>query len=311
MASPTHEPCLADGRAAQTPRDLILGAYFAGKRHPQHGQSVLAGSFDYFADWFHSICRLGLNAVLLHDHLDDRFIAKHEQWFKTLGGTARGGSFAFQRVSLGAFTAGDERFFHVRDYLQDPRVVAATRHVFVVDVADAWFRRDPFALVRRRGFWDYLDLTGLLDALRVQSGREPDPFLAPGGVLGWLGRQAAHFASRQKFRLFLGREDTRIADNPWMLKHFDRVYGRRFTELGPKPVLNCGIIGGTRADVVLLLHQVCAEMQNLVACQVLNDMAVFNKILHQHWDGLVYSGGALNSPWKRWRKHGRHAIFHK
>ena len=90
--------------------NLILGAYFAGKPHPQHGWSVPPRSFDYFAGWYHSIRELGLRAVLLHDHLPEEFTAKYVQWFREIGG-GRGGAFGFQKVELGEFTAGDERFF--------------------------------------------------------------------------------------------------------------------------------------------------------------------------------------------------------
>ncbi|TVQ97790.1 MAG: hypothetical protein EA399_12195 [Desulfovibrionales bacterium] len=297
--------------SGNAPENLILGAYFAGKRHPQHGQSVTAASFDYFADWFHSILRLGLSGVLLHDHLSATFVAKYTQWFDVLGGGRRGGSFCFQQVELGDFTAGDERFFLFRDYLKRADITAGVGHVFLVDVADAWFQRDPFLLLERRRLWDYLDTTGLKDALRSALGRESDPFLAPGGVAGWWRHQAEQLRKRESYRLFLGGEDTLIGNNPWMLKHFDRIYGQRFSFLHDRPVLNCGIIGGRLEDVVLLLEQVCEEMHHLKIRNVLNDMVVFNKILHERWAGAVYSGGVLSSPWKRWRKKGKHAIFHK
>ena len=297
--------------SGSVPSNLILGAYFAGKRHPQHGQSVTSASFDYFADWFHSILRLGLSGVLLHDHLSEAFTTKYTQWFDVLGGTRRGGSFCFHRVELGDFTVGDERFFLFRDYLQRTEVAPRVRHVFIVDVADAWFQRDPFTLLKRRRVWDYLDITGLKDAVNSALGRESDPFRAPEGLAGWWRRQAEQMRKREEYRLFLGGEDTLIGNNPWMLKHFDQIYGQRFSHLDDKPVLNCGIIGGKLEDVVLLLEQVCAEMQRLQVWNVLNDMVVFNRVLHERWAGAVYSGGVLNSPWKRWRKKGKHAIFHK
>lgn len=292
------------------PTNLVLGAYFAGRKHPQHGQAVTAGSFDYFADWFHSIRRLGLHAVLLHDHLGEAFTVKYEQWFDILNGDRERGRFRFHRVALGEYTAGDERFFRFLDYLKGAGA-SQVRNVFIVDVADAWFGHDPFRLLEQRGIRRYLDLAGLTDTVRKACGWERDPFLAPGGLPAWLRRQQDHLANRHKYRLFLGGEDTRIGENPWMLKHFDRIYGRRFSHLADKPVLNCGIIGGTVSDVTVLLEQVCAEMEALRVRGVLNDMVVFNKVLHEQWIGAVYSGGVLNSPWKRWRKRGKHAIFHK
>lgn len=303
-------PILAHHPPDSRPQNLVLGAYFAGKHHPQHGQTVTAGSFDYFADWFHSIRRLGLHAVLLHDHLEEAFTAKYERWFDILNGDPGRGSFRFQRVTLGAYTVGDERFFRFRDYLK-AAAAGQVRHVFIVDVADAWFARDPFRLVEHRRAWDYVDLTGLTDALRTACGWERDPFRAPGGLARWMCFQKECLTRRKAFRLFLGGEDTTIGENPWMLKHFDRIYGLRFSHLADKPVLNCGIIGGAVDDVTLLLDQVCAEMEALRVRAVLNDMVVFNKVLHEQWADAVYSGGVLNSPWKRWRKRGGHAIFHK
>ena len=180
-----------------------------------------------------------------------------------------------------------------------------------MDVSDAWFRRDPFHLVTRRRVQDYLDVSGLRHAALRTLGLSRDPFTRPRTLTEWFREQKAALRNRGDYRLFVGGEDGIIGSNPWMLKHYDKIYGRRFPHLDHRPVLNCGIIGGERSEVLRLLELVCAEMERLRVRGVLNDMAVFNKILHEEWAGRVYSNGTLNSPWKRWRKSGRHAVFHK
>lgn len=287
--------------------NLVLGAYFAGKPHPQHGWSVSPKYFDYFADWYHSIRRLGLNAVLLHDHLPDEFTSKFSRWFDELGGKERGGSFQFLKVELGEFTAGDERFFHFRDYL----AASDAENVFIVDVSDAWFHRDPFRLLTERAVVDYLDYSGMRHVILKKLKSRKDAYTRPKTLAEWFAFQKVALARRHKYRLFIGGQDNYIGANPWILKHYDRVYGERFPHLLDKPVLNCGIIGGSREDVHRLLTRACNEMDRLNVHSVLNDMVVFNKILYEEWGGLVYSNGVLNSPWKRYEKRGRYCIFHK
>ena len=279
--------------------DLILGAYFAGKRHPQHAFSVPAGSIDYFADWYFSCRRLGLDVVLFHDHLKDTFTDKYTAKYADGQPKGRTGAIRFQEVELGRFTAGDERFFRCLEFLKH----TPCDNVFIIDVSDAWIKKNPFDLIRKPGLCRYFDAGALA---RVKSGRQLAAF--------WRNQRRV-WKQRRGYTLFMGGEKpgVTISQNPWMLRHYDRVYGTRFPELDDKPVLNCGIIGGTRERVIRLLAMMRAEVERLGKTDVLNDMAVFNRVIYgdEEFSGATYSNGVLNSPWKQYLKSGPYHIFHK
>ena len=272
-------------------KDILLGAYFTSKPHPQHAYSVQRSSFDYLADWYHSCRRLNLDVVLLHDELEPAFVEKYTRFYNE---NSRG-TLHFEQVTLGPYTAADERFHHALAYLRHHPCEQA----FMVDVSDAWFKRSPFPLVRHRRWWDFVDL-GAIQQVRSLP-----------GLMRTLQAQGRILRRRDDYRLFVGGETTCIGENRWMLKHFDKVYGQRFAFLEDKPVLNCGILGGAYSEVVALLDSMCAEMERLHITDTLNDMAVFNKLLHEHYPGQVYANGVLNSPWKSYLKTGHYHIFHK
>ncbi|MEZ0574545.1 hypothetical protein [Halodesulfovibrio aestuarii] len=280
-----------------TCKDIVIGAYFTQKIHPQHNISVQPASFDYIADWFHSAIRLGLNMVILHDGLSDKFMDKCRLIFSLSTPSHHTGSLHFVPYSPGKFTIADERFFAARDLLD---VLPDCRTAFIVDISDAWFNKNPANLILRRNIWDYFDTSRLLNATRnISSMRE------------FLTSQRTVWRERYSYSLFVGGEVNSIGQNPWMLEQFQTIYGRQFPEFAAKPIRNCGIIGGRKPDVLSLLKTACSEMERLNITDKLNDMAVFNYILHRNDDYTVYSNGTLNSPWKTWRKRGSHAIFHK
>ncbi|MCT4626039.1 hypothetical protein [Halodesulfovibrio sp.] len=280
-----------------TDKNIVIGAYFTQKVHPQHGVSVQPASFDYIADWFHSAVRLGLNMIILHDGLPEKFMDKCRFFFSMHSRKDTHGSLHFVPYSPGRFTIADERFFAARD------ILAALSHchtAFIVDISDAWFNRNPAHLVLRRTMWDYFDASRLLTAAKhPASWREA------------LVQQYSVWKTRNSYSIFIGGEINTIGENPWMMNHLQSVYEQKFPEFSSKPVLNCGIIGGKRANVLALLRNACAEMERVNKTDRLNDMAVFNYLLHRNDNFTVYSNGTLNSPWKTWSKSGTHAIFHK
>lgn len=280
-----------------TDKDIVIGAYFTQKVHPQHGVSVQPASFDYIADWFHSAIRLQLNMIILHDGLPEKFMDKCRQTFALTTTANHKGSLHFVPYSPGNFTIADERFFAARDLLA---ALPDCRTAFIVDISDAWFNRNPAKLVLRRNVWDYFDVSRLLTASR--------------NATAWrtaLTAQRNTWKDRESYSIFIGGEVNTIGENPWMIDQLKTIYGNDFPEFAAKPIRNCGIIGGKQSDVLTLLQEACAEMERLNITDKLNDMAVFNYILHRNDAYTVYSNGTLNSPWKTWRKHGTHSIFHK
>lgn len=280
-----------------TEKDIVIGAYFTQKVHPQHGVSVQHASFDYIADWFHSAIRLGLNMVILHDGLPEKFMDKCRVTFSLNAQPHHTGSLHFVPYSPGKFTIADERFFAARDLLQ---ALPDCRTAFIVDISDAWFNKNPANLILRRSVWDYFDASRLLNASGSFS-----------QLRSVLTKQRSAWQHRYSYSVFVGGEVNTIGQNPWMMEQFQTIYGRHFPEFSAKPIRNCGIIGGRKSIVLSLLKTACGEMERLDMTAHLNDMAVFNYILHRNDAYSVYSNGTLNSPWKTWRKRGSHAIFHK
>ncbi|SIO35281.1 hypothetical protein [Halodesulfovibrio marinisediminis] len=280
-----------------TEKDIVIGAYFTQKVHPQHGVTVQQASFDYIADWFHSAIRLGLNMVIMHDGLPEKFMDKCRLVFSLNTPPHHTGSLHFVPYSPGRFTIADERFFAARDLLE---ALPDCRTAFIVDISDAWFNKNPANLILRRNILDYFDSSRLVDALGNFS-----------QLRNLLTEQRNTWQNRYSYTLFIGGEVNSIGQNPWMIKQFETIYERQFPEFAAKPIRNCGIIGGRKAVVLSLLSTACAEMERLNITDELNDMAVFNYILHRNDAYNVYSNGTLNSPWKTWRKRGCHAIFHK
>lgn len=276
-------------------KDIMLGAYFTGKAHPQHHVKVQAASFDYIAGWLHSGIRLGLNMLIFHDGLPETFINKCHCYHAKACTARNQSTLHFVQCTTGPFTIADERFLIAETFLQRH----PCRNVFMVDVSDAWFGKSPFTLLHRRNWWTYMDTGRLLTVRSVE------------GLTAFCKEQWKHWRNKHHYRLFLGGEINTIGENAWMRKHFTKVYGKEFPHLADKPVLNCGIIGGSCTDVCTLLQLVREEMCQLGVTDILNDMVVFNKILHERFTDVVYSNGVLNSPWKTWAKHGKFAIFHK
>lgn len=280
-----------------TEKDIVIGAYFTQKIHPQHGVSVQPASFDYIADWFHSAIRLGLNMIILHDGLPERFMEKCRTSYSLNTPSHHSGSLHFVPYAPGKFTIADERFFAARDLLD---ALPDCRTAFIVDISDAWFNKNPANLILRRTLWDYFDSSRLIGALGNIT-----------QISNLLAEQRSTWQKRYSYSLFIGGEVNSIGQNPWMLNQLQTIYGRQFPEFAAKPILNCGIVGGRKSIVLSLLNTVCAEMERLNITDQLNDMAVFNYILHKTEAYSVYSNGTLNSPWKKWSKRGNHAIFHK
>lgn len=274
-------------------RDVVIGAYFSGREHPQHKVRVQVESFDYVAGWLMSAARLGLHVLLLHDGLSDKFMQRCHFFFDE---QRRGkGSLLFVLCSPGPFTVADERFLVTCALLER----FPCRSVFIVDVSDAWFGMNPATLLQRRSLWQYLD-TSRLRSVRSLS-----------DLLAWIRTQKRHWEQRKEYNVFMGGEVRNIGENPWMLKHIRKVYGAPLPELDAKPLLNCGIVGGTCDTVLALLQAVRQEMLANERLDTLNDMAVFNRCVYADPQLIPYTNGVLNSPWKTWAKSGRHVVFHK
>lgn len=274
-------------------RDVVIGAYFSGRVHPQYNVRVNPESLDYVAGWMLSAARLGLTVLLLHDGVSQQFMERCHFFFDSQ--KKRNGVLHFVHCQLGPYTVADERFLASCAFLER----FPCRSVFIVDVSDAWFKKDPARLLRDRSLWNYFDISGCCNARTFR------------GFLHWLFRQWECWFRRREYNLFMGGEGCLIGSNPWMLKQFQKVYGKCFPHFDDKPVLNCGIVGGEYNTVLALLQQVREELLTLGDVEVLYDMSVFTRCVYDTERYMVYTDGVLNSPWKTWAKSGKHCIFHK
>jgi hypothetical protein len=275
--------------------DIVIGAYLTGSNHPQHGTRVPTENIDYLAGWLHSGMRHKLNMVVLHDGLSDAFQQKCHAAVAIHHHEKKRGTLTFVQIRPGRFTIADERFLAALALLERIRF----RNVFMVDVADAWFADNPFLLVEKPTLRRFFDRSGFARARGFR------------GFCRALAAQYRTWRDRKRFTVFIGGENTTIGDNPWMQRHIRKVFGQDMPHLAQKPVLNCGILGGGQRHLVSVLRTVRSEMLRCNATDVLNDMAVFNRVLHDSQYHLPYSNGVLSSPWKAWAKQGKHAIFHK
>lgn len=242
---------LAD--VAITPAEQIGGTVLTimltSKPDPQRGEKISTDYAAYLKPWWTTVNRVGLSGVVLHDGLPESFV-----------GSATTEHVRFERMQPGAWPILHDRHRLLRDYLQ----THDAEHVFITDISDVAFKRDPFALVR---------------------------------------------ADRGRHRLFIGSEPTTIGASRCLRKEIADQFGDLLH--ADRQVVNPGIIGGTKREVIHFLDRVveCIAQQR----RLLNsDMSIVNKVVHDTytWDEL-FTGLPLHSRFKRWEYNSPAAILHK
>lgn len=113
-------------------KNIILGSYFTTKKDPQRKIYVVKDSFEYIANWYTSIMRLNLNAILFYDNLSDWFIKKFENQ-----------NIRFVKVNSLKYGICEGRFLIYLKYLNNKKY----DYVFLTDVQDLWFAKDPFKII--------------------------------------------------------------------------------------------------------------------------------------------------------------------
>jgi hypothetical protein len=122
---------------------VIFTTYFNSRVDPlrcwKHKAGRLAPDmFEYIQDWYASVHRLGLPAIVFHEGLSDAFVAKVSTE-----------NIQFQRIQLANYewSLCDERWAVFHDWLLSP-AAAGVEWVLSVDVSDTVVSRDPFELFR-------------------------------------------------------------------------------------------------------------------------------------------------------------------
>ena len=227
----------------------VLSIMLTSKPDPQRGEKIGVDYATYLRPWWTTVNRVGLKGVVLHDGLPDEFV--HATTTEHV---------RFHRVEPGEWPILHDRHRLMRDFLRDSQ----ESQVFLTDISDVAFKRDPFALIR--------------------------------SDLG-------------KHRLFLGSEPTSIGQSRCLRQEVIEQFGYLLHE--ERQVINPGILGGLRKDVLELLDQIveCIAKQSRL---VNSDMSIVNRVVHDNYaPSELFTGLPLHSRFKGWQYHSPAAILHK
>lgn len=119
-------------------RNLILTTYFTSKKDPQRQENTLPDDFGYIEDFYKSIVRNGLNAVIFYDALSEDFIKKYANE-----------NVQFFKVQVGDYSLNDERFIVYYEFLQQYHF----QKIILCDVSDVVVnRKDVFEFIKTNKF---------------------------------------------------------------------------------------------------------------------------------------------------------------
>lgn len=107
------------------------------------------------------------------------------------------------------------------------------------------------------------------------------------------------FAHLERGKLYVGDEPGNTLNNHWMLtRHLEPSVNSFLRDHGNLPLLNCGVVGGSRKIVMDL----CREMYlyHFNKPQDLTEMGIFNKLLYSRYDMIIESGRHVTSLFKKY-----------
>jgi hypothetical protein len=234
---------------AQESGGTVLAIMLTSKPDPQRGERISTDYAAYLRPWWTTVNRVGLSGVVLHDGLPEDFTA-----------SATTMHVRFERTQPGEWPILHDRHRLLRDYLESHD----NEYVFVTDISDVAFKRDPFQLIR---------------------------------------------TDRGQHRLFIGSEEKRIGESRCLRQEIAEQFGCLLH--AERQVVNPGIIGGLRHEVIHFLEKVIAciaEQRRLLN----SDMSIVNKVVHDTyaWNEL-FTGLPLHSRFKKWEYNSPAAILHK
>ena len=111
------------------------------------------------------------------------------------------------------------------------------------------------------------------------------------------------FPDMQPGKIYVGSETTNKLDCQWMLFNTTNQYYTQWLHRNAgKTLLNCGLLGGSRQDVIDYLTKMFFIWGYNVANMSLIDMLVFNVVGYEHYsDRIVYGAGLVNNIFKTMR----------
>lgn len=231
-------------KEGEVPGDYIFTTYFTTMADPQRKRGRNPNQFQYMRNWYQSVNHLGLRAVVFHDNLSPQFVQK-----------LTNENVSFVKVSsLHNRSTNDARFYVYLSYLQTHPEV---RRLFLTDVSDVVFQRDPFELVDLLGDWLYVgtDINFFPD---LQS-------------MPWMTSRLTQCFGR------------------WSVEHGPV---RRVLQL--KTVFNAGVIGGSRSKMLAALLRITQTLDHTPHEHNCNMPAV-NYAMHHYFNDVIFTGFPLTS----------------
>lgn len=118
-------------------------------------------------------------------------------------------------------------------------------------------------------------------------------------------RENCHHSS-----LFIGSETKTIGANRCLKTELTRQYGQ--TSFSERRVVNPGILGGRRQEVLQFLNLLTAEIERLGEGLLNSDMSIVNHVFHSNYNlADVFTGAPLHSQFRKWEFETTAAILHK
>lgn len=118
---------------AQKTDGTVLAIMLTSKPDPQRGEKISADYAAYLRPWWTTVNRVGLSGVVLHDGLPDDFIS-----------SATTEHVRFEYIEPGDWPILHDRHRMFRKYIES----RDDEYVFITDISDVAFKRDPFQLIR-------------------------------------------------------------------------------------------------------------------------------------------------------------------
>ncbi len=112
--------------------NVIFSCYFIHKENPQTGEVQGKANFEYIKNWYESVKKLSIHAIIIHDGIDEQFINEYETE-----------NIKFRRFYPGNHPLIDERWITFYMFIKATNIQKA----FFTDIGDVTVTKNPFHLV--------------------------------------------------------------------------------------------------------------------------------------------------------------------
>lgn len=111
-------------------------------------------------------------------------------------------------------------------------------------------------------------------------------------------------------KLMIGSETRTIGSSRCVRSELSRQYGS--PEFTNRRIVNPGVLGGRREEVIRFLDLLTAEIRRLDGRLLASDMSIVNHVFHSHYDfSEVLTGAPLHSNFRKWDYNSSAAVMHK